>query len=337
MCDWSKITAVAHTPRVPGRKKWRVYFSVILPSLVALLVAFLVVVGYISYLIIFPKVSVEGNPSYYSLLQYKEMQVPYSGGSAWFLAGQPGAPAVFLCHDYGFNRLSTLNLANLLHAQGYNLYFVSFRGHNESSSVPTSLGLLEGSDLAATIEQALSAEEVDRRRVGVWGVGLGAHAGLRAALADPRITMLVLDSPYGSVYDFLDYHVTKKIGFQSKIFGGSVGLVSAAFSLQTPFSIYEELRPQALEGRSVLYVAGRDSPTFLRWTQQLHDATPGNKQLLLLPRSRRSVLETPEWRGYDQQIMTFVRDHLPVTVERVPSKGTAAAPRERRRTIASKR
>ncbi len=327
---------MAHAPRVPGRKKWRVYFKVIFPSLVALLIAFLVVVGYISYLIIFPEVSVEGNPAYYSLLQYKEMPVPYSGGSAWFLAGQAGAPAVFLCHDYGFNRLSTLNLANALHDQGYNLFILSFRGHTGKSSVPTSLGLLEGSDLDATIDQALATEAVDQTRLGVWGVGLGAHAALRAALADSRIKVLVLDSPYGSVYDFLDYQVSKKIGFKSKLFGGSVGLVSAAFSLKSPFSLYEELRPQSLEGRSVLYVVGRDSPTFLHWAQQLHDATPGDKQLLLLPRSRRSVLETPEWSGYDRQVMTFVRDHLPVTVERMPLKRNSDARLQRQTSIASK-
>ena len=327
---------MAHAPRVPGRKKWRVYFKVIFPSLVALLVAFLVVVGYVSYLIIFPEVSVEGNPTFYSLLQYKEMRVPYSGGSAWFLAGQPGAPAVFLCHDYGFNRLSTLNLANILHEQGYNLFILSFRGHAGKSSVPTSLGLLEGSDLAATIDQALASEPVDQRRLAVWGVGLGAHAALRAGLADSRIRVLVLDSPYRSVYDFLDYQVTRKIGFKSKIFDGSVGLVSAAFSLKTPFSIYEQLSPQRLDGRSVLYVVGRDSPTFVEWTKRLHDATPGDKELLLLPRSRRAVLDTPEWSGYDRQVMTFIKDHLPLTVERVPSKDNPADRPPRRTSIASR-
>ena len=160
---------MAHAPRVPGRKKWRVYFKVLFPSLVALLVGFLVVVGYISYLIIFPKVSVEGNPAYYSLLQYKEMPVPYSGGAAWFLAGEPHAPAVFLCHDYGFNRLSTLNLANLLHDQGYNLFILSFRGHAGKSSVPTSLGLLEGADLATTIDQALASRSGGRDTGGCLG------------------------------------------------------------------------------------------------------------------------------------------------------------------------
>jgi len=299
-------------------------------------VTFTAVVGYVSYIIIFPEVSVEGNPSYYSLLQYKEMQVPYSGGAAWFLAGQRGAPAVFLCPDYGFNRLTTINLANLLHEQGYNLFILSFRGHGGKSTVPTSLGLLEGLDLVKTIDVALASEAVDQTRVGVWGVGLGAHAGLRAALTDSRIRVLVLDSPYGSVYDFLDYQVTKKIGFKSKVFDASVALVSAAFSMKPPMSIYEELRPQGLDGRSVLYVTGRDSPTFLGWTRRLHDATPGDKRLLLLPRSRRSLLATPEAGGYDSQVTAFVRERLPVTVERVPSKRDAAARAQVESSIASK-
>ncbi|RPI28719.1 MAG: hypothetical protein EHM61_04075 [Acidobacteria bacterium] len=325
---------MAHGPRVPGRRKLRTYLRVLLPSVIAFLIVFLTVVGYISYHIIFPEVSTEGNPVDYSLLQYKEVQAPYSGGSAWFLAGNPGAPAVFLCHDYGFNRMSTVNLANSLHDQGYNLFILSLRGHTGGSSVPTSFGLLEGSDLAATIDSALVLSAVDRTRVGVWGVGLGAHAALRAALIDPRIRVLVLDSPYPSVYDFIDYHVTKRIGFQSKIFGGSVGLVSAALNMTTPLAFYEHVTPASLQGRAVLYVVGRDSPSFVDWTKQLHDETPGEKQLVLLPRSRRSVLQTPEWNAYDERVVAFVTNHLPVTVEREPSSQSPT--RDRQKRVAAK-
>ncbi|HXK61122.1 MAG TPA: hypothetical protein PLP42_14635 [Acidobacteriota bacterium] len=324
-------------PRVPNRRRWKTYFRVLFPSLAVLIATFLTVVGYLSYQIIFPKVLAEGNPVHYSLFQYQEVPAPYSGGSAWFLPGDAGSPAVFLCHDYGFNRLSALNLAHSLHEQRYNVFVVSLRGHSSESSVPTSLGLLEGFDLAAMIDWALAAHGVDQTRVAVWGVGLGAHAALRAALIDPRIKLLVLDSPYSSVYDFLDYLVTKQIGFKSKIFGGAVGIVSAAFSLATPVAIFEKLTPASLEDRVVLYVAGEDSPAFVEWTRKLHEETPGQKDLLLLPRSRRSVLATGEWSAYDKQVTQFITHHLPISADRLPSSTSKAGAGGSRRVAARQR
>jgi hypothetical protein len=305
-------TVVQHLPRPIVKKRWRIYLRVFLPSLIAVLVVFLAIAGYISYQIIFPEVKNEGDPVRFLLRSYEQFHVPGSGSSAWLLKGTPGEPAVFLCHDYAYNRLSGLNLAGLLHEKGYSVFMLSFRGHNGENSGGTALGLLEGSDLAGAIDYALLHSGVDQKSVGVWGVGLGAHAALRAALGDPRVRVLVLDSPYPSVREFLDHQVRRRLGFRSSVFSSTVGLVAAVYSRRTPLALYEEFSPGPLRDASVLFLAGSDNLVFRDWTERLHAACTGDKEIRVLPRTRRSFLSTPEGAEYDQQVSAYFEAHLPV-------------------------
>lgn len=298
------------------RKRWRTFVKIVLPSLVAILVVVLCFIGFISYQIIFPKVSAEGDPSGYFLLDFQEIALPGLDSTLWFLQGRSGAPVVFLCHDYASNRLSVLNLASVLHANGYSVGVLPSRGHGKGSSEGTALGLLEGADVAYAVDSVLSRSSVDGKRTGLWGVGLGAHAALRAALLDSRVRALSLDSPYPSVSDFVDYQVSKRLGFQNRLVGGSIGVVSAFYSGRIPLAVFEDLTPASLYEVPVLYLAGEDSPEFLEWTRQLYSATKGPKELVVLPRTRRSLLATPEWEGYDSRVAGFFNEHLPIRVKR---------------------
>jgi len=101
----------ANVPGLKVRNRWKGYLRVLLPSAVVVGIVFLLSVGYLSYKVTFPDVAADGNPSNYALLDYRELDIPGVSGSAWFLKGDAGAPAIFLCHDYAFNRLSGVNLA----------------------------------------------------------------------------------------------------------------------------------------------------------------------------------------------------------------------------------
>jgi len=114
------------------------------------------------------------------------------------------------------------------------------------------------------------------------------------------------------------------MGFRSRIIGGSVGLFSAAYSGRTPLALYEQISPALLRDVPILYLVGADSPLFVQWARQLHSLTTGPKDLRVLPRSRRSVLATPEWRGYDLQVVEFFEKYLPVSQQ--ASKATAETP-----------
>lgn len=295
------------------KKSFRVYFRTLLPSLLVLVFTFLVFIGVLSYRIIHSySPPEESNPASY-LLPYQDLSFAGSDGShsLWFIPGSKGSPAVFLCHDYGANRVSVLNLAALLRESGYNVFLIAFRGHGQSEYSRSTLGLKEGDDLAHGINFAVKNLAVHETAVGVWGVALGAHAAIRAALKDNRIRVLVLDSPYPSVFDFLSHQAAERVGFESGILSGLIGGVYSLYLWTSPAAILEDVDVRPLFPIRQLFVAGLDSPAFARWTRHLYAQAEGRKDILILHRSRHSTLLTSELKSYDSRVLDYFQKHLP--------------------------
>lgn len=301
-------------PAVPlKRKSQRRYLRILLPSVLVILLAFVGFTVVLSYQIIYPDSPDEAtNPGSY-LLPYQELSFAGQEGShpLWFIPGLKGSPAIFLCHDYGSNRVALLNLGTLLRESGYNIFLIAFRGHGDSQFSRSTLGLREGDDLARAIDFAIRNLAVNESAVGIWGVSLGAHAAIRAALQDDRVRILILDSPYPSVADCLNQQVAEHIGFESRIVGAVVGTVFSLYLWTSPFVVWEDLDVRPLFPVRTLYVAGLEAPSFARWTRQLYAQAEGRKDILLLPRSRKSLLLTSELKDYDNRIVRYFQRYLP--------------------------
>lgn len=290
------------------------YVRVLLPSLLLLAGVALAVMNVVSYRIVHPRSSPEtGKPSSY-LIPYQDLTfaVGDTRQSIWFIPGLKGAPLIFLCHDYGSTRSSLLNLAVLLREAGYNVCLLALRGHPGSPVSASTLGLSEGKDLAGAIQFAVKNLPVDELEVGLWGVALGAHAAVRAALQEERVRILVLDSPYPSVFDFLSQEVAQTVGFESRLMGGVVFLFAALYLWAPPAALLEDVDVAQLFPRRVLYIASLERPSFARWTRQLYAASEGPRDILVLPRSRNVLLLQSELKDYDLRILEFFRRHLPI-------------------------
>lgn len=310
------------------KRRLKIFWKILLPSFLAVLLAFLFLVCYSAFSILYPKVpATEGSPESY-LLTYEEIRVPGVAGSTWYLPGPPLNPSLFLCHDYSFNRLSALNLATSLNDAGYHVYVVGFRGHLPKGRVASTLGLREGEDLGKIIAFSGKQRQFEDGNVGVWGVGLGALAALSAGARDPHVKVLVLDSPYTSAYDLVKYQLGERIGIRNSFLLGSVGVVSALFSGSSPATLLDRIQPKALKTTATLYITGRDEPIFEGWARDLYETTPGYKEFLTLPRSRRTVLTTPEWNGYDLRVLRFYQRYLPLPTQ--PEKSDTPKTRKRR-------
>src|SRR5215218_9641334 len=125
------------------------------------------------------------------------------GGRArgWLLKGGEGAPAVVLLHRYGGDRSWLFNLGvKINETTNCTILWPELRGHGENPLVNwTSLGGREGDDVLAAIEflQTLKSEghkKLVAENLGIYGVELGAYSALKAASAEGRIKVLVLDS-----------------------------------------------------------------------------------------------------------------------------------------------
>ena len=133
------------------------------------------------------------------MMRVEEVRFASSDGitlSGWFIRGLPEFPAVILCHDLGASRSSLITLAIALRRKGFSVLAFDFRGHGTSEGGRSTLGLLEKRDVLGAVDYLSAIADIETRRVGVYGVGMGAHAAVLAAADRPSLKVLVLDGLY---------------------------------------------------------------------------------------------------------------------------------------------
>src|SRR3989454_788979 len=124
------------------------------------------------------------------LLRTEEVTFHASDGvllSGWLVKGAPRAPVILLCHDLGGSRSTLLGSAVSLNRAGYPLLVFDFRGHGRSTGSGGWLGVDEKLDILGAVEFLRTRSDVDSGRIGLWGIGMGAYAGILAAKEDPQI------------------------------------------------------------------------------------------------------------------------------------------------------
>ena len=118
----------------------------------------------------------------------------------WLIPGAEGAPAVVLLHRYGGDRSLLLNLAvKLNESTNFTVLWPDLRGHGENPPVNwTMFGTVEGDDVTAAIDYLRTLKTPAGKQqiglVGIYGVEMGAYAGLDAARRYPEVRALALDS-----------------------------------------------------------------------------------------------------------------------------------------------
>jgi len=136
----------------------------------------------------------------------------------WLIRGDEGMPAVILLHRYGADRSWLLNMAvKLNESSGFTVLWPDLRGHGLNPPVNTSMfGAMEGDDVTAAIDYLHTLKTAAGKPhigfIGVYGVELGAYAGLDAAKRYPEVRALVLDSVPGSPDDLVRGAVSRDHG-----------------------------------------------------------------------------------------------------------------------------
>jgi len=143
---------------------------------------------------------------------------------AWFVPGQPHAPAVLLLHGLHGSRRAMLDRARWLRGDGYTVLLFDFQAHGESPGERVTFGYLESMDAAAAVDYL--RRRVGDARIGAIGVSMGAAAAL---LADPPLPIdaLVVEE----VYPTLDEAVADRIAMRLGAWGATL---SPLLTLQVP-------------------------------------------------------------------------------------------------------
>ncbi len=236
--------------------------------------------------------------------------------SGWLVKGAPRAPVILLCHDLGGSRSTLLGSAVSLNRAGYPLLVFDFRGHGRSTGSGGWLGVDEKLDILGAIEFLRTRSDLDSSRIGLWGIGMGAYAGILAAREDPRIVALALDSLYPDVGTQMDRLVRAKIPPTLRFILPALDLIYRPYlALRAKDSISLSTILGDLTGRNVLLIAATDPPDRYEEEKALYAALPerppGGKNLLMLKASAVTGLYAEDKKVYDQAIVRFFNTNLP--------------------------
>ena len=194
----------------------------------------------------------------------------------WLLRGIEGTPAVVVLHRYGADRSWVLNLGvKINEATNFTVLWPDLRGHGQEPPVAlTSFGASESEDVLAAIEYLRGLKTPQGQSLvgdtfGVYGVELGAYAGLLAARDDERVLAVVLDSVPSSSDDVLYGVVRERVGMDNQLLrllarGGARLYFLGGYKNVSACTVAE-----GLANRRVLLLAGEDSGPLRASTEAL--------------------------------------------------------------------
>jgi uncharacterized protein len=289
------------------------YFKTIFPAVAILLVGLFSISAVFVYKISRPDAVLESvNPSHY-LLPSLEIAAPDANGDmiyGWWIPGLKGAPGIILAPGYGMNRSDALSLAVGLHNYGFNLFIFDQRGSVDSPREVSTLGLYETEDMLSAVRLLRDRPEINRDRIGIWGVDIGALAALKAAAQIKEIRAIAADSVFRSPNDFLSYRLEEEFGIDNRLLQFGCYQVFRLFHLRGSLSVSEELPLQALSDRNILFIKGENRKGLGFLTTDIYDALQPQKELISFKAARFHSMSGEDLKNYDRQVVNFFHLNL---------------------------
>jgi len=284
----------------------------ILPAGIILAVAIIAGFGFLVYGLTHPGATPETvNPTHF-MLPSLDVSWSSSGGEidGWLIPGLKGAPGIVLSPGYGMSRSDVLSLAAALRENGFNVLVYDQRGSGSSPRGSSSLGLREPDDLLAALDFLQSRPEVNRDRLGIWGVDVGARAALLAAATRPEVRAVAADSAFGSVVDFVNIRLRQKLHMSSAAFEFCSRQFLSLYLLALPSSMHGGIPLESLADRSILFIQGENRKELAGLTASLYDQLRPQKEMITLPVARVRLMGAEELKTYDRQVSNFFRLNL---------------------------
>lgn len=253
------------------------------------------------------------------LVKFEDVEFRASDGtelSGWLFEGRQGFPAVVLCHGLGEGKAANLNLAIELQTLGFTVLAFDFRGQGGSGGDGIGLGILEKRDVLGAVDFLAAGQTGDGlpRKLGVYGVGTGAHAAVLAAADRPEVRVMVLDGLYPDAsYPLLDgVYAGWEFGQRHLAFVPEAVFVTMA---KTPIRTTRaaDVLP-TLVGRDLLLVAPAGNTRLAEEIQRMYERIPEQKDadgnLVTLPTGGRGLLRGENLAIYHDRVTSFFSERL---------------------------
>jgi len=236
--------------------------------------------------------------------------------AAWFVAGEPDAPAIILTHGLNSCKCDPriLTVAGILHRNGFNVLMYDMREHGESDIEDgrAAIGNDEYQDLLGAWDWLVSEKQFAPEHIGVYGQSLGAGTTLIAFGQEPRLAAAFVDSPYSDLPQIIDEELARN-NYPAFLAPGGIFMahVIAGDDLTT-FSPKDSINKDA--GRPIYIVHGTgDTRINVHHTRQLSElaAQTGANVTVWIPEGVGHVeAEFAFPDEYERRLVTFFMESL---------------------------
>jgi pimeloyl-ACP methyl ester carboxylesterase len=251
------------------------------------------------------------------MVRAENVRFPSTDGidlAGWLIRGAPDQAPIVLCHDLGSSKASLVNVALALSRAGFTVLMFDFRAHGDSAGERSSLGVLEKRDVVGAVDFLGTLEGLETKRIGVFGVGMGAHAAVLAAADRPALRVLVLDG----LYPDASYELARRVYLDWSFAVDHLSFVSGGMLAALSGSAGPEARAADvighLLGRDLLLLAPasdtRLADEMMRMYQTVPDQADADGNLVVLPATHADGLYASDLTHYHERVAEFFSTRL---------------------------
>lgn len=295
--------------KIKPRKGLRYWINLFVAGMIALALAFFILLLRVSYLqaVSFVHPARSKPPTGATLNQagipFQTLELTASDGvrlSAWYTPPKNGA-VILVAH--GYNAVRPEALYALFARNGYGVLAWDFRGHGNSGGEMVTLGYYEQRDVEAALDYALAQPDV--KHIGAWGGSMGAATVILTAGRRPEIEAVVSDSSFPTLEEVYKLNIPFPI---------MRPLVRFFAERETGAGI-DQVRPvdeiQRISPRPVMIIQGmEDALASLNTAQRLYDAAGEPRYLWTESNAPHLGMYAYYPAAYERRVIGFFDQYL---------------------------
>ncbi|MFH1723178.1 MAG: alpha/beta fold hydrolase [Elusimicrobiota bacterium] len=247
-------------------------------------------------------------------LHYEKISFPGSDGlilRGWLIPAASPTDRTILCtHGWGDNKGDLLQRLHFL-AEHYNLVLFDSRAHGESEGAYSTIGYLESFDFEAAVRHLKEVRPAWTRRLGVFGLSMGAAMAIHGMAHHPEFRCAALESPFRSFNRVVTQFTWS--GYWLPYFPFAwITLLCIRLRLgadSEPYSPVHHIR--GLPPLPLLFIAGeKDALMPLSEVRALHDMAGEPKEIWVVPEATHGRCQEFAPEEYARRVLDFFRKNL---------------------------
>ena len=217
---------------------------------------------------------------------------------------------ILILHDLNESRITSLETAKQFSDRGYSVCLFDLRAHGASEGKQFTFGFLEKYDVQTMIDTLL--KQYGSKNIALLGIGTGAAIALETANIDPRVNMVIAQSPFNNLYTFVKTYASQKWSVLNS-FLFPIFKKHLEKELLFPLETVDVVAAVKNMNVPVLFIAGADDAVVKKDdTHKIFEACPSpKKQFWLVKNSSHTSIEENAGEAYYNKISVYIINNSP--------------------------